>query len=116
MQGREGVIQRLRAAGVTITLSEDSLLDKDSPLAHLPTEQQIVDLYGPHPVIQGLDTCATFRNQVPAVERMLGAAGLFSTGTNLVTQLLKQNCAIPERVAHYGPHASKEEYGMRWQV
>jgi hypothetical protein len=47
---------------------------------------------------------------------MLGSAGMFNTGTNLVTHLLKQNCEIPERVEKYGPHQSKESYGMRWQV
>lgn len=33
-----------------------------------------------------------------------------------VTRLLKENCVIPERYAHYGPRASKEKYGIRWQV
>ena len=33
-----------------------------------------------------------------------------------VTQLLKANCIIPERYAYYGPKASKEKYGIRWQV
>lgn len=36
--------------------------------------------------------------------------------TNLVTQLLKQNCKIPERLAKYGKEASKEAHGIRWQV
>lgn len=51
------------------------------------------------------------------LERMLGAAGMFSTGTNLLTQLLKRNCYIPERAERYGlDTASKEQLGMRWQV
>jgi len=69
---------------------------------------------GPHFLFD--DTCATFREQVPAVRRMLGAAGMFSTGTNLVTQLLKRNCYIPERLEKYGGKATKEQLGMRWQV
>jgi hypothetical protein len=48
---------------------------------------------------------------------MLGAAGIFSTGTNLVTHLLKRNCYIPERAEKYGfETATKEQLGMRWQV
>jgi hypothetical protein len=47
---------------------------------------------------------------------MLGAAGMFSTGTNLITVLLKQNCVIPARAALYGADATKEKLGMRWQV
>ena len=48
---------------------------------------------------------------------MIGSAGMFSTGTNLVTQLLKQNCYIPERYEKYGgTNATKEQLGVRWQV
>ncbi len=32
-----------------------------------------------------------------------------------VTRLLKENCVIPERYEKYGPDASKEDYGIRWQ-
>jgi hypothetical protein len=73
-------------------------------------------MYGSEPVIGGLHTCAAFRAAVPAERRMLGAAGMFSTGTNLITVLLKQNCVIPARAALYGADATKEKLGMRWQV
>lgn len=82
----------------------------------LPTWQQIIELIGPHPVIGGLDTCEAYKQKVPAVERMMGSSGMFNTGTNLVTHLLKNNCKIPERVEKYGPDASREMHGMRWQV
>lgn len=82
----------------------------------LPTDASIIDQYGNQPKILGLDTCQTYRDTVPAEDRMLGAAGMFSTGTNLVTQLLKQNCVIPERAKLYGENATKEQLGMRWQV
>jgi hypothetical protein len=71
---------------------------------------------GDHPILLGLDKCNEFRDKVPPLERMLGSSGMFNTGTNLVTHLLKQNCEIPERREQYGPHQSKESYGMRWQV
>ena len=32
-----------------------------------------------------------------------------------VTRLMKENCVIPERFEKYGPKASKEQYGIRWQ-
>ncbi|CAB9516556.1 expressed unknown protein [Seminavis robusta] len=82
----------------------------------LPTWEQIVRVIGPRPVIGGLDTCEAFKQTVPAVERMLGSSGMFNTGTNLVTHLLKNNCKIPERVEKYGIDASREAHGMRWQV
>jgi hypothetical protein len=82
----------------------------------LPTMAQIRKVFGPKPVILGLDSCSKFRDNVPALERMLGASGMFNTGTNLVTHLLKQNCEIPERREKSGERQSKESYGMRWQV
>ena len=105
--GKEPILEVFREAGIPL---------KDSRVDDLPTWEQIVKIVGPHPVVGGLDTCQAYRDTVPAVERMLGAAGMFNTGTNLVTHLLKRNCVIPERFAKNGPEASKEAYGMRWQV
>jgi len=82
-----------------------------SMIEKLPTWDQIVKNIGSHPVIGGLETCQDFRQNVPAIERMMGSAGMFNTGTNLVTHLLKRNCAIPERVEMYGVNASKEAHG-----
>jgi len=102
---------------VLAIMKEAGITDLSSAtLQQLPTWKQVVDQYGGHPIMVGLDTCHTFRALVPAVRRMLGAAGMFSTGTNLVTVLLKQNCYIPERARQYGMNATKEELGMRWQV
>eukprot|EP00980_Cylindrotheca_fusiformis_P001238 scaffold331_cov117-Cylindrotheca_fusiformis.AAC.16 len=82
----------------------------------LPTWSQVQEVLGTHPYLLNLDSCRAYREKVPPLERMLGSAGIFNTGTNLVTHLLKQNCEIPERRAKYGPRQSKESYGMRWQV
>ncbi|CAJ1939117.1 unnamed protein product [Cylindrotheca closterium] len=82
----------------------------------LPTWSQVQEVVGTHPYILNLESCARYRELVPPLERMLGSAGSFNTGTNLVTHLLKQNCEIPERREKCGPHESKECYGMRWQV
>jgi hypothetical protein len=104
---KERVLAVLKEAGITVTAETEQ---------KLPTWNQVTSLYSSEPVIGGLDTCANFRDKVPAERRMLGAAGMFSTGTNLITVLLKQNCVIPARAALYGADATKEKLGMRWQV
>jgi hypothetical protein len=106
-EGRQHILDLFQEAGVTLTSEMES---------KLPTWSQVQEVIGPHPYLLGLEQCSKYRDKVPAVERMLGAAGMFNTGTNLVTHLLKQNCEIPERRALSGPHQSKESYGMRWQV
>lgn len=86
------------------------------PLRDLPQWSDVTSQYGKGPRIFGLETCQTYRQNVPELHRMLGSAGLFSTGTNLVTHLLKQNCYLEARRHHYGMNASKQDLGMRWQV
>ena len=100
------VIDYFRMAGVE--------LDKDS-IKSLPTWSQIESLIGKKPIFRGLETCETFRQNVPPLSRMLGSAGMFNSGTNLVTRLMKENCVIPERFNKWGPNGSKESYGIRWQ-
>ena len=103
-EGRQHILSLFKEAGVELTPEMNS---------QLPSWSQVQEVIGPHPYILGLENCPKFREKVPAVERMLGSAGMFNTGTNLVTHLLKQNCQIPERREKYGPHQSKESYGMR---
>jgi len=106
-EGRRHILGLFQEAGVPLTPQME---------ASLPTWAQVQEVMGPHPYIIGLENCEAFRRQVPPLERMLGSAGMFNSGTNLVTHLLKQNCEIPERRAKVGPHQAKESYGMRWQV
>jgi len=87
----------------------------DESRRRLPTWSQIESIIGDKPVFMGLETCETFRHNVPPLSRMLGSAGMFNSGTNLVTRLMKENCVIPERFNKYGPDGSKEDYGIRWQ-
>ncbi|KAL7511495.1 hypothetical protein ACHAXN_008461 [Cyclotella atomus] len=101
------VLEYFKDAGVKL---------RGEDLENLPTWQEIESLIGNKPVILGLNSCEVFRNTIPPIRRMLGASGMFNSGTNLLTRLLKENCVIPERYAHYGPKASKEKYGIRWQV
>jgi hypothetical protein len=110
-KGREFVAERLRRAGVSET-------ELRSAWGSLPTWERIVEQYGEGPVLalSSATACEDYRGSVPGVRRTVGTAGMFSTGTNLVTSLLKKNCRIPERVAAHGANATKEQLGMRWQV
>jgi hypothetical protein len=54
-------------------------------LQNLPTWQEIESLIGNKPVILGLKSCEVFRKTIPPIRRMLGASGMFNSGTNLVS-------------------------------
>ncbi|KAL7563940.1 hypothetical protein ACA910_017555 [Epithemia clementina (nom. ined.)] len=81
-------------------------------LNQLPTWEYLVQEYGEQPRIIGLETCAQFRNQPYPTEHMVSVAGTFNSGTNLLAQLLWDNCYMVARVRKYGPTTR----GMRWQV
>ena len=108
------IVKILSAANVEI----------DEELAEqLPTWNDIVSMYGDKPVIYGLDTCAEYRDTITPERRMLGPAGMFNTGTNLLFELMKVNCDIKE--ARFVPSVDKDlpirfreprRNGMRWQA
>lgn len=104
---KQHILDIFQEAGVQLT---------PAMIYNLPTWSQVQQLIGTHPYVVGLEHCPTFQDTVPPLERMLGSAGMFNTGTNLVSHLLKQNCEIPERRKAMGPGQTKESYGMRWQV
>lgn len=70
------------------------------------------ELYGDKPIMYGLDTCKSFQTASDPSEHFLAVAGTFNSGTNLLSELLIQNCHMPARMAKYG---SVHE-GIRWQV
>lgn len=117
---RERIIDIFKDAGISLTADD---------LKALPTWEQIEQVTGSNaPLIYNLDkSCRAFRDAIPGVDRNIGCSGMFNSGTNLVTQLLKQNCQIPERVEKYGKeepfHDAQgkkigpgEAHGIRWQV
>ena len=116
-EAQEFVKQRFSDAGIDLD---------DATLQSLPTWNDIVQNIGETPRIYGLDQCERYRSLVPALERLVGATGVFSTGTNLATELLTENCQIPERVKKYGSNANDTmekwhmkvctAHGMLWQV
>ena len=113
--GRQHIKDVFSKAGIKLS---------EAQLNEFPTWGEIREEAGDAPIIVGLETCEVFRNSIPPVNRSIGSLGMFNSGTNLVTKLVKQNCIIPERVDYYGwkPDFDKyhmgplEAHGMRWQV
>lgn len=83
--GANYTIQVLQSMGVN-----HSELVERGLLKEIPPWWQILDNYGNEPIILGLERCEKFRERVH--RRHVGPAGLFSTGTNLLQQLLFDNC------------------------
>ena len=81
------IVQILHGARVEI----DEEMAKD-----LPSWDDVVEMYGEEPIIEGLDTCEVYRANVDAADRMIGPAGMFNTGTILLFELMKTNCRIAE--------------------
>ena len=87
----------------------------DAELAsQLPSWDDIVSMYGDKPLIHGLETCKTYRDTVEPADRMLGPAGIFNTGTNLLFELMKANCNIKEARTSK-THREPMRNGMRFQ-
>ena len=59
----------------------------------LPTTTKVADLYGPEPIVYGLETCQAYRNKLQALNQtpQPRIAGLYNTGTNALAQLLQYN-------------------------
>ena len=113
---------------ILATFQEAGLDLTDAELADLPTWDEIEQVVGKDaPIIHNLESCAAYRNAIPGLDRNIGCSGMFNSGTNLVTQLLKENCIIKERLEKYGmdgpfhdpqgkPIGPGEAHGIRWQV
>ena len=86
--GKERLVLILNEAGY-------DYLDQES-IEKLPTWDRVVQLFGDSPRILGLDTCQAFRESVDPRNAFLAPAGPFNSGTNLLAELLWQNCALPK--------------------
>ena len=75
----------------------------------LPSWSQITDNYGDSPVVLGLERCQAYRETVPVAKRVVGLAGLFSSGTNVMHHLLLNNCEPPKG-------GQKTQRSFQWQV
>jgi hypothetical protein len=96
-QGKEPLIEILKDAGVN---------DIDfATLRQLPKWSAVQELYGEGPIVFGLDQCQTFRDSTPPEKRSVGPAGLFNSGTNVLSLYLEANCYFVEN-----------QNGIQWQV
>jgi len=86
----------LEKVGLEVT---QELLDQFPPI------DQSSELYGDEVLIPGLETCEQYQNAVTLEDRHTGPAGMFNTGTNLMYDLLHENCKLPNR-----------RFGVIWQV
>ena len=65
----------------------------------LPLEDDVAERYGPKPIVLGLETCPAYRkslqtNGKATIEPMPRVAGLYHTGTNMLTQALEINFPV----------------------
>ena len=86
--GKDKVLQIFEEAGVQ--------LGKDE-IAELPSWDEVLERIG-EPIVYNTQSCARFRSAIAGVDRNMGCSGIFNTGTNLVTQLLKENVSSDENV------------------
>ena len=100
----KGPIIRLVQEALGQTEIDPKLIDK------LPTVEEVTALYGSEPKVYGLDSCTRFQQMGISSDHFVTTAGTFNTGTNLMAELLQQNCYIPARYAKY------QTAGVRWQV
>ena len=84
------VLEHFRRAGVE--------LDEES-VKKLPTWETIIQQIGPKPVFLGEETCQRFQDNVPALGRMIGSAGMFSKSPQL--------CVCANFSAHADAHNRK---------
>jgi hypothetical protein len=103
-RGKERVLKIIQDAGIGYV--------DDETLEELPLWQQVVDLYGPDPVVYGLDQCRVFQQHSPTFEHFVSTAGTFNSGTNLMAELLIANCHMEDRMKKLGD----KQRGVRWQV
>ena len=81
-------------------------------LQQLPKWSDVTAMYGTGPVYYGLETCQDFQRSADPAEHFVATAGTFNTGTNLMAELLIENCRMPARIQKYGAR----NRGVRWQV
>ena len=104
--GKEEIFEILAQAGIS-----KKSLDK-ATRAKLPTWTKVLTEYGDHPLIYGLERCKSFTSNRNMSISFFGIAGTFNSGTNLLAELLIQNCQITERMELFG----ELQRGIRWQV
>jgi hypothetical protein len=104
---KKQILDLLSRAGINVDPEEDRDL-----IQELPTWSEVVGLYGPKPVIYGLEECDRFQQRSDPADHFVSTAGTFNSGTNLMAELLIANCHMQARMEKYGA----KNRGVRWQV
>ena len=112
LEGKERLWQMLTTRNVTQVYASywDSVPQWDTVLTNIYRSND------PSPIIHGLETCEVFQRRTAdnPSQRRIAPAGLFNTGTNLMSVLLEYNCQNPHRVAKFKGNA-KRGHGNEWQ-
>jgi len=90
------ILKILRQGGYNISKDSD-MIDRSL----LPKWSEIVKAYGP-PRILGLESCQKYRDTTKPRDRNIAPAGLFNSGTNLLSHLLLENCDFDDLQPQYG--------------
>ena len=92
--GKEKYMRILQQAGLPENLVNSALCQQ------LPSDRQVAELYGPEPIIHGLEMCEKYRSYVQsandtttgaATAPMVRVTGLHNTGTNALQMALHVN-------------------------
>lgn len=94
----------LQDLGIGLSINSSEGMDEK-----IPPWSQVSANYGNKHVILGLERCQAYRETVPVEKRIMGLAGLFSSGTNVMHHLLLNNCEPPKG-------SQKPQRTFQWQV
>ncbi len=106
---KEKIVTILSKSGVRLTPNMIDSLPSVINFNTMYESEQIKSIYG-------LDTCASFREKISPVDRIVGPAGLYNTGTNLMYKLLSKHCIFQERADLYDKDATKMKENMNDNV
>ena len=99
-------------------LNDTKVFDNET-IESLPKWSHVNEQFGPEPKIFGMESCSTFQQATAsqAYYRRIAVAGTFNSGTNLLSELLRSNCYIKERVEKRGlPNTGMEWQGMKADI
>jgi hypothetical protein len=84
VEAKSEVIRLIEAAGIAFDPYSDQ--DDAELLIELPYWENITTMYGDKPIIYGLDQgyCQQFQSQTDPSDHLIGVAGTFNSGTNLL--------------------------------
>lgn len=120
-RGKERFLEILHTATQRIRVRGD-ICDK------LPLPEDVEALYGPDPVVYGMETCSQFRATVQKLQQLSGnnsstimaptvrVAGLYNTGTNALVQSLHRNLQQEHGVWNVHVQAKADKKQNWWEL